>query len=226
MIVSCPACRTRYRYHEPVPDSGAQAVCSSCEGLVPLVAARQAYVVRAQVVAVAAGVPVGVPVGVAAGGGMEEPGLVSGFTTTAFDGVAAADVPVTFPSDQGFDQPVELDSLPVQAVASQGRPMGGFQVESASPLDAQPEAAPRPAAPTEKPDAAKRSGAGRRVLQLLAILVLAAAGAAAGEYATMVGWLGPVTVHSSVEPVRLGIIGGLLGVLIAWVGIRWTTPKS
>jgi hypothetical protein len=214
MIVSCPACRTRYRYHEPVPDSGAQAVCSSCEGLVPLVAERQAYVVRAQVVAVAAGVPVGVPVGVAAGVGMEEPGRVSGFTTTAFDGVAAADVPVTVPSDQRFEQPVELDSLPVQSVASQGRPIDGFQVEKdASPLDAQPEAA-------------KRSGAARRVLQLLAVLVLAAAGAAAGEYATMVGWLGPVTVHSSVEPVRLGIIGGLLGVLIAWVGIRWTTPKS
>jgi hypothetical protein len=102
----------------------------------------------------------------------------------------------------------------VQSVASQGRPIDGFQVEKdASPLDAQPEAA-------------KRSGAARRVLQLLAVLVLAAAGAAAGEYATMVGWLGPVTVHSSVEPVRLGIIGGLLGVLIAWVGIRWTTPKS
>jgi len=170
--------------------------------------------------------PVEVPVGVAAGVGMEEPGLVSGFTTTAFDGVAAADVPVTFPSDQGFDQAVEPDSLPVQSIASQGQPMDGFQVESASPLDAQSQAAPRRAAPTEEPDAVKRSGAGRRVLQLLAILVLAAAGAAAGEYATMVGWLGPVMVHSSVEPVRLGIIGGLLGVLIAWVGIRWTTPKS
>lgn len=230
MIVSCPACRTRYRHHEPVPDSGAQAVCSNCEGLVPLVAARQAYVVRAQVVAVPAGVPVGVPVGVAVGaavgGGMDEPGLDSGFAPTAFDAVAAADVPVTLPSDLAFNQPVEPASLQVQADASPGQPMDGFQLESAPAPEAQPESAPRRAAATEKPDARKSSGAGRRVAQLLVTLVLAAAGAAAGEYATMSGWLGPVTVHSSVEPVRLGIIGGLLGVLIAWVGIRWTTPKS
>lgn len=235
MIVSCPACRTRYRYSEPVAESGAQAVCSSCEGVVPLVAMRQAYVVRVQGVAVPAGVPVGVAVGV----GMDAPGPASGLGSLGLDGGSATDrpgashrvmapeaAPATGPSDFPFDPPVELPSLPLQQDVPQARPADGFELEGASQADAQPEVAARPTSSSGRPKAAKGRGVVRRALQLLAILVLAAAGAAAGEYATMVGWLGPVTVHSSVEPVRLGIIGGLLGVLIAWAGIRWTTPKS
>jgi len=235
MIVSCPTCRTRYRYSEPAVDSDAQAICSNCEGVVPLVAMRQSYVVRAQVVAV----PAGVPVGVAVGAGMDAPGPASGLGSMGLDGGAVADgpaasyrvvapepEPVMGTSDSPFDQPVEMSALPLQQGAPQVQPTDGLGLEIASPAEAQPEAAESVASSSEGPKVAKRSGMGRRVLQLLAILVLAAAGAAAGEYATMVGWLGPVTVHSSVEPVRLGIIGGLLGVLIAWAGIRWTTPKS
>ena len=216
MIVSCPACRIRYRYLEPVPETGAQAVCSGCEGLVPLVAARQAYVVRAQVVAV----PAGVPVGVAAGRGMDHSGLASSLATgdgpaSSFGVMASEPASAPAQSDSPFDQPAELPAVPLQQDVPQARPADGFELESASPEDAQPASA-----------GPKGRGVVRRVLQLLAVVILVAAGAAAGEYATMVGWLGPVSIHSTVEPVRLGIIGGLLGVLVAWAGIRWTTPKS
>jgi hypothetical protein len=148
---------------------------------------------------------------------MDQPATVSGLEATDFGGVSAVDavemaLPAMAPeaADPHFDQPVESDSLPVQADVSL----------------AQPTVEPRREASTQRPAKAKGAGAVRRTLQLLSVLVLAAAGVAAGEYATMVGWLGPIAVHSAVEPVRLGIIGGLLGVLIAWVGIRWTTPKS
>jgi hypothetical protein len=193
-----------------VSDTGGQAVCANCEGLVPLVAARQAYVLRAQVTAV----PARVPVGVAAGIAMDAPGLASSLQTTAFDGENAAGAPAPVPSPEPDGSPFDH---PVAGLALEGSP----PVKTTSPAD------PGGAATTDRQAAApKGRGAGRRVLELLAIVILVAAGAAAGEYATMVGWLGPVSVHSTVEPVRLGIIGGLLGVLIAWAGIRWTTRKS
>jgi len=196
---------------------------------------RQAYVVRAQVVAVAAGVPVGA----ASGGGMHAHGPASGLGTLGLEGGTAADgsaaayrvmpaepAPVTGPSGSPFDEPVQLQTVPLQQDVPPTQPADAFELESASPAESEPAAAARPDASSDRPKAGKGRGVGRRVLQLLAIVVLAAAGVAAGEYATMVGWLGPVSVHSTVEPVRLGIIGGLLGVLVAWAGIRWTTPKS
>ena len=226
MIVCCPACRTRYRHHEPVPDTGGQAVCANCEGLVPLMAVRRAYVVRAQVAAV----PARVPVGVAAGIGMDAPGLASSLQNTAFDNESAANEPAAAyrvmtpepePSDAPFAHPVEVPVVPVQSMDS--LPLGGGpSAQRQTPVHAREKVA----AAGEKAVPSRRRSAGRRVLELLAIVILAAAGAAAGEYATMVGWLGPVRVHSAVEPVRLGIIGGLLGILIAWAGIRWTTRKS
>jgi len=221
MIVSCPACRSRFRYSEPVVESGAQAVCASCEGLVPLVAMRQAYVVRAQVVAVAAGVPVGA----VSGGGMHAHGPASGLGTLGLEGGTAADGSAAayrvMPAE-----PVQVPTVPLQQDVPPTQPADTLELESASPAESEPAAGARPDASSDRPKAGKGRGVGRRVLQLLAIVVLAAAGVAAGEYATMVGWLGPVSVHSTVEPVRLGIIGGLLGVLVAWAGIRWTTPKS
>jgi hypothetical protein len=236
MIVCCPACRTRYRYHEPVPDTGGQAVCANCEGLVPLVGVSRAYVLRAQVAAV----PAGVAVGVAAGIGMDDPGSASSLQNTTFDHDTAADAPAMAyrvmapepalaPSGAPFDHPVEvpgeptpLQEEPVPSLESiDGLALGGGpSVQTQSSGDAG-----TVALADEMTVPSKGRGAGRRVLELLAIVVLAAAGVAVGEYATMEGWLGPVEVHSTVEPVRLGIIGGLLGVLIAWAAIRWTTRK-
>jgi len=221
MIVCCPACRSQYRYREPVSDAGGQAVCANCEGLVPLVAARQAYVLRAQVTAV----PARVPVGVAAGIGMDGPGPASSLQTTAFDGENAAGAPAA------AYRVMAPEPAPVPSSEPDGspfnHPVAGLALEASPPVKTKSPADQRGAAATDQKTAApKGRGAGRRVLELLAIVILASAGAAAGEYATMVGWLGPVSVHSTVEPVRLGIIGGLLGVLIAWAGIRWTTRKS
>jgi len=237
MIVCCPACRTRYRYHDPVPVTGGQAVCANCEGLVPLVAAHRGYVLRAQVAAV----PAGVPVGVAAGIGMDAPGLASSLQNKAFGIESAADAPAVAyrvmppepafePSDTPFDHPVEMpgEPTPVQEQAVPAlESIDGLALGGSSSVQRQSSGNEGKAARGDEMSApSKGRGAGRRVLELLAILVLAAAGAAAGEYATMEGWLGPVRVHSAVEPVRLGIIGGLLGVLIAWAAIRWTTRKS
>ena len=113
-------------------------------------------------------------------------------------------------ADPHFDQPVESDSLPVQADVSL----------------AQPTVEPRREASTQRPAKAKGAGAVRRTLQLLSVLVLAAAGVAAGEYATMVGWLGPIAVHSAVEPVRLGIIGGLAMLRVTEQSLPWMTCGS
>ena len=226
MIVCCPACRSQYRYQESVSDAGGQAVCANCEGLVPLVAARRAYVLRAQVTAV--------PARVAAGSGLDAPGLASDLKNTAFEGKKAADRPplayrvtapepalATEPDTSPYDHSVEVSASPEM------HPVDGLALEAQAPVETEAPAGQRGVAADDKKVAApKGRGAGRGVLELLVIVILAAAGAAAGEYATMVGWLGPVWVHSAVQPVRLGIIGGLLGVLIAWAGIRWTTRKS
>jgi hypothetical protein len=229
MIVSCPACRTRYRYSEPVPESGGQAVCGKCEQVVPLVAERRSYVLRAQVAAVPAGVPVPVPVG--AGIGMDGPALAPTSPSTGGAGGAGVQESATpygpvgsdpDPSASPFDQPVEISDSPFDAplAVDVDRPIKG----STSVAD-EAVAASKPKRAQAAKGAGKRGGAGRRVVELLVIVVLAAAGAAAAEYATMQGWLYPLRVHAAVEPVRPGIVGGLLGVLVAWIGVRWAARR-
>ena len=144
MIVRCPACRSHYRYQQPVSDSGGQAVCANCEGLVPLVAARQAYVLRAQVTAV----PARVPVGVAAGIGMDAPGPASSRQTTAFDGENAAGAPaaayrVTAPEPAPVPSS-EADGSPFDP------PVAGLALESSPPVKTKSPADPglRPCLPS------------------------------------------------------------------------------
>jgi hypothetical protein len=237
MIVCCPACRTRYRYQEPVSEPGGQAVCGNCEGLVPLVAAGRAYVLRAEVAAV----PARVLVGAAVGTGVDDPGMASSRRTSAFDsrtdGEApamayrvTATEPATEPIDFPFEDPVDASAatvLPAEHAPPEIHPVDDLTLVEVPEVKTQSKADCRAAtAAGKKVSGRKGRGAVRRIFELLAIVILTAAGAAAGEYATMVGWLGPVRIHAAVEPVRLGIIGGLLGVLIAWAGIRWTAPKS
>jgi hypothetical protein len=187
--------------------------------VVPLVATTAGYVIRAQAVAV----PVGVPTGVAAGVGADLPGPASGMGSLAFGAPVAEPAPA--PSDFDFGQPVEAPTASAEPVSLEAPSQDALDLGAVPVAETavQPSEAPKRA---KKPKKARRVGTGRRIVHLLVLLVLTAAGAAAGEYATMVGWLGPLAVHPAVEPVRLGIIGGLLGLLVAWAGIRWTTPKS
>ena len=85
-----------------------------------------------------------------------------------------------------------------------------------------------------KPDGASRrkpasharsSSPLRRALQLLATVVIGAGGVAAAHYAMMNGWIAPFSVHPAVQPVDPRLAGGLLGVMLAWLVVRWTSPR-
>jgi len=61
VIVSCPSCKTRYRWHA---EPGGRGVCDRCEAEVPLVASEPVFVVRARAEAVAVRVAAGAPAAV------------------------------------------------------------------------------------------------------------------------------------------------------------------
>jgi hypothetical protein len=219
MVVSCPKCQKRYHYRGGDAGPSDQALCSGCGTVVPLVEARPAFVVRAAVEPVAVGAAVGSGSSARSASAMAVAPAVS---------VAAAP-PEPTPVDDAFRSPgVSVEDLPVVPGASTGGE-GITSVESGTEAPASGEGTAwkedvddgsvdneTGATPTRK------SHVG---LQLLSVLILTSAFAAAGHFAEVYGWVWPIEVHPAVDPVRPALVGGLLGALVGWVLVRWTSPK-
>ncbi len=233
MIVCCPACHTRYRYREAVPSGGGQARCAKCDGLVPLIPARPTYVLQAEVTAVPRGVPVGAGFTI----GMDDPAQASSLQSTALDaeGVGASTIaygmmpPEAQPGSDLGESPSAAPDIDVDALPLADRP-----AEPARPVGDQPVLATVAEAPAARVAAPKRSrapraprvkqgpGVVRRIVQLLVLIALVAAGAGGGYYAGVQGFVEPLRVHPMVDPIHPAALGGLVGVLLAWVIVRWT----
>lgn len=212
---------------------GGRARCAKCEGLVPLIAARPTYVLQAKVTAV----PSGVPVGAGPSIGMDDPALASSLQSTALDpdGVGAGTIaygvmgPDSQP-DPGFgESPSAMPEVDFDALPMADRPVEPLRPAADPPvLATAPEApaarvaASKPSPAAESPVVKQGPGAMRRVGQLLAVIALGAAGAGGGYYATMQGFVEPLRVHPAVDPIHPAILGGLVGVLLAWAVVRWT----
>ena len=206
MIVSCPGCQTRYHWHAA---AGGRAVCDRCEAQVPLVPSRPTYVVRVEVAGLAA-----VPRGSAASVAVQEP--PPGRAPAARAGVAAA------PGRAARPAPTETVLPLTQAALGLARRPARAAPALEEPADRdEPEAASR-----RKPARARPRSLLRRALQLLGTVVLGAGGVAAGHYAMMNGWIASFSVHPAVQPVDPRLAGGLLGVMLAWLVVRWTSPRS
>jgi len=210
VIVSCPSCQTRYHWRA---SGGGRAVCDRCEAQVPLVASRPTYVVRAQAVAVA----------VTAGGGgthvaVGEPRSRAVHDAPRHEPVAAFPARVSSSpavTDRGA-KPAVPEVLRTVPLAPSGVGLARRPARAAStPADLEPRIAI---------EHRSRSG-GRRLLQLFVTVLLGGVGAAGGHYAMMKGWIPPLQVHPAVLPVDPRLLGGLLGVLLAWPLIRWMSPR-
>jgi len=179
---------------------------------VPLVPSRPVFVVRAQAVAVAAG----------AGG-------VSSFPLDAPSDSMAALAPRggAYPGDAVAEPNLGVADddfmLPAAEPAYLSPEPEGFAPESADPVAGEP----RPQMPGRRAGhaGARKGSAGRRVFQLFVLVALAAGGVAGGQYAMMKGLVGPLQVHPALEPLSPLLLGGLVGVLLAWPVIRWTSPR-
>jgi hypothetical protein len=220
VIVRCPSCHTQYRYCEPVAVEGAQARCSKCDGTVPLVALRHSFVLRAQVAAVTARVPVGAGMAI----GMDDPGLASSLYSTALDGDGAVDSGAmtyrVLAPEQEAGPASAPPSSPPQVEDSKLEPHISPAVEPSPVAELSPAVEAEESRADSRPAPRRR---GRRLLPLLLAVFLTGLGAAAGHYATMYGLIEPLRVHPTVEPVSLTVVGGLLGVFLAWAGVRWTS---
>lgn len=224
MIVRCPSCNTQYRYGEPVAVEGAPARCSQCDGVVPLVAVQRSFVLRAQVANVTARVPVGAGMAI----GMDDPGLVPSLHHTALDADGGMDsgamaYRVLAPEQEAGPAsapPSSPPSSPPQVQHSNLEPGISPTVEPSTAAELSPAVDAKESRANSHP-APRRQG--RRLIPLLLAVFLTGLGATAGYYATMYGLLEPLRVHPTVEPVSLTVVGGLLGVFLAWAGVRWTS---
>lgn len=220
MIVRCPSCHTRYRYREPVADEAAQARCSKCDSMVPLVAVQRSFVLRAQV----ANVNVPAPVGAGMAIGMDDPGLASSLRSTALDDTGGADsgamtYRVLAPEQEAGPAGVPPSS-PAEVGSSNLEPELSPAVEPSTEVKLSQAVDPKPSRADSHPAPPRQA---RRLLPVFLAVFLTGLGAAAGHYATMYGLLEPLRVHPTVEPVSLTVVGGLLGVFLAWAGVRWTS---
>ena len=140
----------------------------------------------------------------------------------------------------GFDVPVDsgpADEFEARAAMEMEVGAEAIAVGSASETAALPQAAEiasgefRPSVAPKlggkrRTEAVRGSGPGRRrVPQILASTLLGVLGAAAGYYGTRYGWVEPLQIHPLVEPIKPVFLGGLLGLLIGWVGLRWTAKQ-
>jgi hypothetical protein len=188
--------------------------------VVPLVAVQRSFVLRAQVANVNARVPVGAGMAI----GMDDPGLAPSLHHTALDADGGTDsgamtYRVLAPEQDAGTASAPPSSLP-QVEHSNPEPDISSNVESATAAELSP------AVDAKKSRANSRSAPrrqGRRLIPLLLAVFLTGLGAAAGYYATIYGLLEPLRVHPTVEPVSMTVVGGLLGVFLAWAGVRWTS---
>jgi hypothetical protein len=188
------------------------------------VASRPVFVVRAQAFAVAA----------ASGGGGSHP-----YAPQARTAPAAARAPREETGVRRFPAPVPaapaLDEaepdLAFPVPAPRESPPAGPQSASHRPPFAEPVIPIKVGRETgtsgrRARHARPRAGsAARRLPQLVVALLLAGAGVAAGHYAMMRGVVAPLAVHPAVEPLDPRLVGGLIGVILAWPAIRWISPR-
>jgi hypothetical protein len=229
MVVNCPTCQTRYHYRESIPDGGGTALCSSCGKIVPLVAARRQFVVRAQVTPVQASVavPVVVATGATAAVASPVPSVSppegAGFADAGLGefGVMAADLAVADPEPLvvGPESPLSSDALAaVPETLSTAQP---FQTDLAAGLPDEPADA-EPSAVRARSSSGEKSN---RFVQLFVVLLSTGGFAAAGHFAQVYGWLTAIEVHPMVEPIPPVMTGALVGVLLGWIMVRWTSRK-
>jgi hypothetical protein len=226
MVVNCPTCKTRYHYRESIPDGGGTALCSSCGKIVPLVAARRQFVVRAQVAPVPASVAVPVVVATAAVASpvpSVSPPEGAGFADAGLGefGVMAADLAVADPEPLvvGPESPLSSDALAaVPETLSIAQP---FQADLAAGLPDEPAEAGPSAVSARSRSGVKSNG----FVQLFVVLLSTGGFAAAGHFAQVYGWLTAIEVHPMVEPIPPVMTGALVGVLLGWIMVRWTSRE-
>lgn len=196
MIVSCPSCGTRYRHRRSPGEAPAAARCSCCEHVFPLSSSPRTYRV------------------------VSRPADSGGVTSTARGPVIA---PGGFPGEGpprmpiGMDDPSiapQLDKTALDHAGASGPALvyrveagevdGGVQASTRATLDGESDRTP-----------ARRDGPGA----VLGTFVAALAGAAAGW------WYGPRVMVMG-EPRSWVLAGTALGLLVAWLGLRWTREKS
>ncbi|HXV75765.1 MAG TPA: zinc-ribbon domain-containing protein [Candidatus Polarisedimenticolaceae bacterium] len=219
MVVSCPACQTRYHYRDS-PPRGGRARCGRCGNVVPLVEAPARVVVRARVAPVAqpqpraAAAAIGTRSATAtATAALASPDLFSPTDGLGEFGVLASDFPVHQPEPTvvGPADPRSSDALAVVPTLAP-RPRAG---DNAFATGARRVPAPAPVR------ARRRSASAGAVVQLLALVSFAAGLGAAGHFAEVYAWLPPIEIHPMVDPVRPVMVGGLIGVLLGWIVVRW-----
>ena len=205
MIVSCPSCKTRYHWRA---EAGGRAVCDRCEAEVPLVASRPEFVVRARTEAVALRASAwGAAVATAPLPRAAEPAPVSAAQPMRVAKGPAPAPPVPFEAEPLSLAPAAAD-LDWSSVGERGR-----ADRAAAPARSSRHAGARP--PSRL----------RRTAQLAVVVIFTGAGVAAGHYAMMRGVIGPLRVHPNVDPLDPLLVGGLVGMLIAWPLIRWMAPR-
>lgn len=224
MIVSCPGCQTLYRDRESGADRAALATCSRCDATVPLSAVRPSYVVRA----------VGrrsqyVPARRIAFG-MDHPALAADLGRTALDipgGSSGAALTYRLMSPEPVEarptSPPVREPLEANPFVAPADPVLTEEVADAIPSHENPDAA-EPLRAEESPSEAA-SSARRPMLELFVSLLLAAAGAAAGYHAARAGFVQALEVHASVAPVEAHWLGGLLGLFLGWMAVRWMSRE-
>lgn len=199
MIVSCPSCGTRYRHRRAPGATPANARCSGCEHVFPLAPSPQSYVLMAR----------------PSDGGSAGPGLAG---PVVAPGGYPAEAPPRMPI--GMDDPSIAPQLEHTALTGAGAsgPALTYRIEPdevASEEIATAEAiepttsGAGPVAPRARRD---EPGA------ILSTFLITVAGAAAGW------WLSPRLAEMG-EPRTWVLVGTTLGLLVAWLGLRWTRER-
>jgi len=200
VIVSCPSCGTRYRHRRAPGVVASTARCSGCEHVFALTLSPRAYLLVPR----------------PSDGGSTAPRIPG--PVVAPGGYPAA---MAARMSIGMDDPSIAPQLQQTALDGTGAsgPALTYRIESGE-VDADEQVPAVETDPTTfeaDPEAlhARRDGPGA----ILGAFVTAVAGAMAGW------WLAPRLTEMG-EPRSWVLVGTMLGLLVAWLGLRWTRESS